>query len=121
MWNIGRAGASNAAQHAIANATIASIFRDAFSFAIRNPRGDSMATVFIACWRNAASGYTKRRLRSKSNRVWPIRTVFPSPAAFSVVMLRRLDWHELGQRESAEQWQAMGGEAIVNEPKSRHA
>jgi hypothetical protein len=56
MWNIGRAGASIAAQHAIANATMASILRDAFSFAMRNPRGDSMATVFIACWRNAAWG-----------------------------------------------------------------
>jgi hypothetical protein len=43
------------------------------------------------------------------------------PRRLQVVMLRRLDWHELGQRESAEQWQAMGGEAIVNEPKSRHA
>jgi hypothetical protein len=53
MWNVGRAGASNAAQHAIANATMASIFLEAFSFAMRNPRGDSIATVFIACWRNA--------------------------------------------------------------------
>jgi hypothetical protein len=68
MRNIGRTGAANAEQHAIANATMASILRDAFSFAMRNPRGDSMATVFIACWRNAASGYSTNRFeRSNSN------------------------------------------------------
>ena len=54
-----------------------SIFLDTFSFAIRNPRGDSIATVFIACWRNAASGYSTSRFeRSRSNKVCPILVVF---------------------------------------------
>jgi hypothetical protein len=80
MRNIGRTGAANAEQHAIANATMASILRDAFFFAMRNPRGDSIATVFIACWRNAASGYSTNRFeRSDSNL--PIRTVFPDDLA----------------------------------------
>ena len=51
-----RTGASSAAQHASARATMLSIFRLAFSLLIRKPRGLSIATVLKACWRITASG-----------------------------------------------------------------
>jgi hypothetical protein len=45
-----------AAQHAIAIATMKSIFFDAFSLAIRHPLGFSTATVDNACCLNSSLG-----------------------------------------------------------------
>lgn len=62
---------SSAATDAIGSATLASIFFDVFSLAIPQPRADSTATVFNACYRKSSAGYAFKFLPfGRLNRFW---------------------------------------------------